>query len=574
MPGDRITKYLNSGQGNTMKISSLKFALEDGKLCIAARELDASGPQRFENDLVQETRVVLVVKSSDLESIAEFKDLIVDRGRKHPAIELSRLLLKRGKYPGKILALRTDYTMVGRLKGSIKTLLEKIEKADEETLCIIGTSEEMFDELNQDSVWPSKQTPVSASAPKDDFWSLVAPPPEPIGSQLAQKFVGSSAHALRVRTLIYLATQIDRTVLILGETGTGKEVVARAIHDHNRRPNKGEFVPVNCSAIPDTLFESELFGYVKGAFNEARRDRAGLWQTAKAGTLFLDEIGDLTPLNQVKVLRGLEERKIRPVGSDREKDVANVRVIAATNRDVHSMVESGRFREDLYYRLIQFFIRTPSLRDHAEDIPVLATHFWREITDGHGANLASETLEALETYSWPGNARQLRLVLMNLDSFFHQTKEIRVKHLKFVLNYMGAAYLEGGSEWNEEIGLNDIRSLRNLRRVDEILRMFSLKLNPLMEEGETEVRRVHSVQAWLGFQLSELEEVCSEPSLFTKGQLFLDVHQLLGRMKYYYELLKTKHVEAISFWRNEVAKEFQNVSSRIQAEIQQLLNRA
>jgi hypothetical protein len=557
-----------------MKIKALNFTLENGELSIKGQELDASSPQKLENDLEQEARVVLVVRNNELERIAEFKDLVVDRGRKHPAVELSRLLLRSGKYPGKALALRTDYTVAARLKGSIKNLLLKMEKNDEINLYLIGASEEVFDELHQDSNEVSPPTTQSRAALGDDFWSFIAPPPEPIATQLAEKFVGGSTHALRVRTLIYLATQVNRTVLILGETGTGKEVVARAIHDHDQRPNKGKFVPVNCSAIPDNLFESELFGYVKGAFSDARGDRAGLWQFAEAGTLFLDEIGDLTPLNQVKVLRALQERTIRQVGSDKEKDVGSVRVIAATNRDVHSMVESGRFREDLYYRLIQFFIRTPSLRDHPDDIPILARHFWKEIAERRSGNLALDTLDALKTYCWPGNARQLRLVLMNLNSFFPRIAELQVKHLKFVLNYIGAVYLERGFGSEEEISLNTIRSLRHLRRVEEVLRMFSVKLHPLVEQEGTDERAVHSAQAWTEFRLTELEELCAQPSLFGKGTIFLAVHQLLGRMKYFNELLKNEHGEALVFWRKEAAKEFRGVCSKLQTEIQKLLNKA
>lgn len=557
-----------------MKITALKFSLEEGALRVTAYELDAGSAQRFQNELQQEVPLVLALRNDHLDQLIEFKDLVVDRGWKHPAIQLSRIFLKPAKFPGKALALRTDYSVVARLRTSLKALLNKICKADDKIVCLVGVREEIFDELQKDCDAPRVSCSSKHKVSVDDFWSLIAPPPEPIATQLADKFVGVSAHAQRVRMLIYLATQVNATVLVLGETGTGKEVVARAIHDHDQRSDKGNFVPVNCSAIPENLFESELFGYVRGAFSDAKTDREGLWQSAKRGTLFLDEIGDLSLDNQVKVLRALEEKRIRRVGSDRETGIESVRVIAATNRDVHSMLVSGKFREDLYYRLIQFLIRTPSLREHTEDIPILAMHFWKDIGNGGIGNLTSDTLEALKVYSWPGNARQLRLVLMNLHSFFPSVSEIQVKYLKFVLHYLGALYFDGEFESDQESSLDAIKSLRNLRRVEEVLRMFSVKLHPLVELGETDERAVRSTQAWIEFRLSELQELCAQPSLFGKGPIFLAVHQLLGRMKYFNELLKSGYTEALAFWSKEVSKEFKGVSLELQSEIQRLLNQS
>lgn len=158
-------------------------------------------------------------------------------------------------------------------------------------------------------------------------------------------------------------------MLILGDTGTGKELVARAIHDHSARRAK-RFMLVNCGAIPYDLLESELFGHVKGAFTDATYDKPGLWELADKGTLFLDEIGDLHPNHQVKILRALEDKKIRPIGGTKEIEV-DARIIAATNRDLFSMVQARQFREDLYYRLCPFPIYTPTLPDHPEDIPTI-----------------------------------------------------------------------------------------------------------------------------------------------------------------------------------------------------------
>jgi DNA-binding NtrC family response regulator len=199
---------------------------------------------------------------------------------------------------------------------------------------------------------------------------------------------------------------------VQGGTGTGKEVVARMIHNLSSRAAES-FVPVNCGGIPPDLLESELFGHVRGSFTGALRDKTGLWTLADAGTLFLDEISDMPLPHQVKVLRALEDGCFRAVGGEREIK-SGARIIVATNRDLWQMVETGRFREDLYYRLFTFRIRTPALREHPEDIPELAAHFWRRFAGDKTPPLPAEVLQELKTHSWPGNARELRSFLINV----------------------------------------------------------------------------------------------------------------------------------------------------------------
>jgi two-component system response regulator GlrR len=200
----------------------------------------------------------------------------------------------------------------------------------------------------------------------------------------------------------------DASVLLLGESGTGKEVLAKAIHRASPRRN-GPFIAVNCGAIPENLLESELFGYVKGAFTGANRDQRGLIPEADGGTLFLDEIGDMpTPL-QVKLLRVLEEREVRPVGSTRSVPV-NIRVISATHRDLREEMASGQFRSDLYYRLNVVSLDIPALSERRDDIPMLANHFLHRLAERYNKEIngfAPDALELLVRASWPGNARQL-----------------------------------------------------------------------------------------------------------------------------------------------------------------------
>lgn len=226
------------------------------------------------------------------------------------------------------------------------------------------------------------------------------------------EFVGHSHKMKEVFFLIHKLCKVDTTVLIRGENGTGKELVARAIHYNSPRKN-GNFVAINCGAIPETLMESELFGHEKGAFTGAIERKIGKFQLANNGTLFLDEIGELKPEMQVKLLRVLQERKFVPVGGQREIKT-NTRIIAATNRNLEKMIEDRLFREDLFYRLNVLPIFLPPLRERVDDIPALAQHFIKKIgkkhpNQIHGIN--NFALEAFKHYQWPGNIRELENII-------------------------------------------------------------------------------------------------------------------------------------------------------------------
>jgi sigma-54 specific flagellar transcriptional regulator A len=225
--------------------------------------------------------------------------------------------------------------------------------------------------------------------------------------QLFRALVGCSRGIERVRHLIQQVAPTDATVLILGETGTGKEIVARNIHYYSKR-RKYPFVPVNCGAIPAELLESELFGHEKGSFTGAITSRQGRFELANGGTLFLDEIGDMPLPMQVKLLRVLQEQTFERVGGTRSLSV-NVRVIAATHRDMERQIAAGEFREDLYYRLNVFPIETPSLRDRVEDLPLLIGELIARLQgSGKGSlRLSAGAVDALSRYPWPGNVREL-----------------------------------------------------------------------------------------------------------------------------------------------------------------------
>jgi two-component system response regulator HydG len=222
------------------------------------------------------------------------------------------------------------------------------------------------------------------------------------------RLVGKSHRMQTIYERIHLAANAQATVLILGETGTGKELVAEAIHFASARKH-GPFVKVNCSALSENLLESELFGHVEGAFTGAIRDKVGRFEAADRGTILLDEIGDISPLIQLKLLRVLQEREIEPVGSSKTRKV-DVRIIAATNKDMRRLVREGQFREDLYYRLRVFQIDMPALHEHKEDIPLLADAFMQRFNTETGKSiqtLSNEVRHCFMDYCWPGNVREL-----------------------------------------------------------------------------------------------------------------------------------------------------------------------
>jgi two-component system, NtrC family, nitrogen regulation response regulator NtrX len=227
--------------------------------------------------------------------------------------------------------------------------------------------------------------------------------------------IGESASITTIKEMIAKVAPSDARVLITGANGTGKELVARQLHKLSNR-SKHPFIEVNCAAIPSELIESELFGHEKGAFTSAIKTRKGKFELADGGTLFLDEIGDMSASAQAKVLRALQENKITRVGGDNDLNV-NVRVIAATNKDLKEEIKNGNFREDLYHRLGVILIHVPSLKDRKDDIPLLANHFLQIVCKEHNSvqkKFSKDALAALQQYDWSGNIRELRNVVERL----------------------------------------------------------------------------------------------------------------------------------------------------------------
>lgn len=231
-------------------------------------------------------------------------------------------------------------------------------------------------------------------------------------STLFPEIIGQSREMLKIFDMIQRVAPTPANVLIYGESGTGKELVAQAIHDHSKVASQN-FVPITCSAIPEDLMESELFGHVKGSFTGAICDKPGLFNEADGGTAFLDEIGELTPIIQTKLLRVLQEREVKPVGGTRVKRI-NVRIIAATNKILEDEIREGRFREDLFYRLAVVPMRIPPLRERKEDVPLLVDHFLKKYSRQLGKEvqeISSYGLQVLMNYHFPGNIRELENII-------------------------------------------------------------------------------------------------------------------------------------------------------------------
>ena len=244
--------------------------------------------------------------------------------------------------------------------------------------------------------------------------------------QSLESMIGASAPIRALFEKIRLVADTKSTVLVTGESGTGKELVARSIHQLSRR-SAGPMIPVNCAALPDSLVESELFGHKKGSFTGAMADRKGLFEIASGGTLFIDEIGEMNLALQAKLLRALENRTIMPIGGSKEIEV-DVRLVAATNRELHEQVQDKEFREDLYFRLKVVELTLPPLRQRKEDIPLLIRHFIDQIsaeTERSVKDISSGALDAMKAYSWPGNVRELRntlegIIVLTLDEIIEE----------------------------------------------------------------------------------------------------------------------------------------------------------
>jgi DNA-binding NtrC family response regulator len=285
-----------------------------------------------------------------------------------------------------------------------------------------------------------------------------------------QNIVGQSAAMRAVIDIVRTVAKTDTTVLLEGETGTGKEVIARAIHNNSSR-SKGPWVAISCAAIPATLLEDELFGHERGAFTDARERKLGRFERAQGGTFFLDDIDDLPLTTQVKLLRVLQEREVERLGGDRPIKV-DIRVIAATKADLQAMVREGKFREDLYYRLNVVTIVIPTLKDRAGDIPLLARHFMRKFGEGRDLDIAPDVVAAMERYPWPGNVRELEHAIERAVALSGGARSLKAEHL-----LPGLARAAGAAEAPRPDDVGSLRSVVEQAEREHLKRVLKLTGN-------------------------------------------------------------------------------------------------
>jgi DNA-binding NtrC family response regulator len=521
-----------------MALSALKLV---GSERPSRETLPADSGAALDGIRKRSSQSVFAVQNEDLPRLRVL-DAVVDRGRKNEAKGLARSLLGYARIP----LIEGSYKNAGQFLRSIRAFLKRAAEDGEANLYIVGVDGTIFREL-----WAAAGRPEESGAPLSHPSRLQKLlPHRDVPKDLLEAYVGRAPEVQLVRQLILRAAELTDPVLILGDTGTGKEVVARAIHD-NTRERAGSFVAVNCGAIPGELLESELFGHEPGAFTGANYRKVGLWKVADHGTLFLDEIGDLALHHQVKILRALQEGVIRPLASQHEVKVS-ARVIAATNRDIYAMVRAGDFREDLYYRLRSFLIRTPALRDHPEDISILARIFWRGITRHSDAELPEAILTELHRYRWPGNARELRAILTNLYALFGR-RNLDLGHLKAVLELQAPAGASPRVD-GQEADLAEAESERRLHRIEEAVRAFRQTIEPLSRARPFDAGEIASTRRSVRQRLLELELLCLHPALFES-----EVTAALDRLKVAFgsfdEVLQKEPNKARRFWRDQGRKE-------------------
>jgi DNA-binding NtrC family response regulator len=277
--------------------------------------------------------------------------------------------------------------------------------------------------------------------------------------------VGQSTAMQKVYDLVARVASSDVSVLITGESGTGKEVIAQSLHKRSRRA-QGPFLPVNCSAMPEALLESELFGHTRGAFTDAREARTGLFVEARGGTVFLDEIGDMPISLQPKILRALQERRVRPVGSNTEVPI-DVRIVAATNRDLEEAIEEKRFREDLYFRLNVIHVELPPLRSRGGDVLALAQHFLEGFARREGkavAGIAPAAAQKILAYTWPGNVRELRNCMERAVTLARFEQVVVDDLPEKVKEYQSSHVIVAGEDPSELVSMEEVER-RYVRRV-------------------------------------------------------------------------------------------------------------
>jgi transcriptional regulator with PAS, ATPase and Fis domain len=561
---------------NGESVGSIVFTIKNDKAHNKYVEFDMRTSDSFKEKLSGLcSPSVCVIDAAHLKTLlsGELKGDIVDRGKKDAHQPLTRYFCGQKRTP----VLEAEYSSAGKVKHGVESFLRKAvveDSCESSQASVLGIPGTIFAELvKQTGQRVNKKTRVRE--PSTLLSRLKADQKEP--EELAKAFMGRSEDAQLVRQLILRAAKVDEAVLILGDSGTGKEVVARQIHRYSTRSQKKELLVVNCAAISPLLLEMELFGCEQGVIDSRHPGKIGLWEQAHGSTMFLDEIGDLLIDHQAKILRALQEGRFRRIGG--EKDIrVDVRIISATNRDVFSMTQSDDFREDLYYRLRGFVIRTSPLRKHPEDIPLLAQAFWKETTKGKAKNLLPEIFDKLKAYSWPGNARDLKLVLSSLRTLYPKKAdngELRVSHLEDAFRLLG--HVDGIQDKTPSGSAPPVwrvESLRHLTRVFDVLYAIKLDVHPFVQRKRGLQDTLEDLQTALELRRQELEIFCKNDKLFNRKPIFLEVFNMLGLLMTFQTEIHEDPDKARRNWDLELSEKLHQVISIVSEEIKRVRDKA
>jgi DNA-binding NtrC family response regulator len=483
---------------------------------------DPSNVKKVLADITQKGTVFLTTGLTFESFRKQFMDAgYIDCGEKPEKIDLNRALRFDEKgYRDQPKQLIFKSNSIGAFKRGLNAFYQKHYQASDPP-CLIITSDEIMVALVRGGVKKVGRAAVMPCIDEQDplFKLIHIPESNPLTQKLEEVYIGSSVKVKNTRAMIYLASQTASPVLILGETGTGKDVIASQIYE-NSTQYKQRIIKINCSALPEHLFESELFGYMKGSFTGADKDRDGLFTVADNGTIFLDEIGDLSLANQAKILHAIENKGIRPIGSSKTIPV-NVRIIAATNRNLDAMMQQGTFREDLFFRLCSFQITAFPLREHPEDIPLLVKAYWKR--KNRASLLTNEFLEYLQTYPWPGNVRELFALLNSLVDYFPETT-LTPAHIDAIRNYRKEELFQSKSDaGNDPAQFLKIKSHSVLTTVQNILRSIKIEMRPVIHEPfsmKGSDARMEELRSFIRQQTNKLNDLCLEPSYFKGWEVF------------------------------------------------------
>ena len=506
-----------------------------------------------------EQPTAVFIRQDDLWRFHDCGNLVSGPRKKHPAKELSSYLL--GKTGTPIVVFETHSR--GQLLRSVRKALVHAAEEEQEAKAFIIAVGAIFDDL-----WAEAGVPEDKEGGKVPWWHRME-----VDTPFITEYLGSSAAFTEARACAALAAKHTDPVLILGKTGTGKEVIARNIHRlcTQQLQREDTLRAVNIAAIPELLLESELFGHLKGSFSGAYTDKVGLWEEASGGTLFLDEIGDLSPNCQVNILRAIEEKEIRRVGSTKFISV-DTRIIAATNQDLLLMVAEGTFRDDLLYRLDNGIIRTPSLCDSPSVFREIAQRIWtRDVAKDDGCPLSEELLDALLSYDWPGNVRQLKSRLKYLYRISGEQQGRRcptVEDVSFVMpDYRQL------DERHVQAHCQPFRSecLSRLRQVDETISLTMMAFEGFGDDdamGEKALKRLHSAAKRHDKTLQGLYMQGALP--FHSIELFEAISSFKGSLSHLVHLLTRDTLKAKEYWRGEFQEECNRARSALFLEVGEL----